>query len=809
MLLPTPKRPRVDRDEDGPATTDQESFRSDKVGQIATTSLHERDSVDHSVRVPFPSFVEPVSGSASGCAGDTNRARHSGSVGSDDSVNSGSQSNSPQHQENDDAVDYPDSNDDMDNLSELSNLSGLSEEAWQPVAGPISWVQRQMVMGQDPRVILQELIPPDTDIPEDYDQLKLWKIIINLLSEPPPREKLPNINTLEDVVQLMRDCNKIIVLTGAGVSVSCGIPDFRSRDGIYARLAKDFPNLPDPQAMFDIDFFQSDQRPFFKFAKEIYPGQFEPSLCHKFIRLLETQGKLLRNYTQNIDTLEKVAGVHRVIECHGSFATATCMVCKYKVDAEELRKDIFDQVIPRCPRCPPEAPLAVMKPDIVFFGESLPGEFHRQMAADKNECDLLIVIGSSLKVRPVALIPNSLPGNVPQIIINREPLTKRLTFDVELLGNCDDIISELCKRLGDTWDHLALAGPPAQQVLLSDLPDPRHQIGCPEFHPEDTGAVSHIKKEDRKLRGDLLEHNADSGLGDVETVSSTEVLRSYNSKGFSRSGSSSVSSDDRYERLSSSDSGVEPSTCIVPSQREPSLTDVSSACTSCGEGSTPHDSDRINVQGVSNGAGCSEAMSSGLSVDEAANRRTESGTCSNKDSRHCESERAKHPAHHHSEPDSTSEGHTPRKRTHSHMSDGGETKMNLDRESQKDNAHCSHTDTIEEMRRMWIPRRRLSMSTRIDENCFLFVPPNRYIFRGAEVYPDDSGSDSDESGDESLPSTPSQIGDTDTPPVTDNNLEDEEQADVSHVTNHENLAQQPCDNVPLPSEVSSSSSSLE
>lgn len=65
------------------------------------------------------------------------------------------------------------------------------------------------------------------------------------------------------------------------VSVSCGIPDFRSRDGIYARLAVDFPDLPDPQAMFDIHYFRRDPRPFFKFAREIYPGQFTPSLCHR------------------------------------------------------------------------------------------------------------------------------------------------------------------------------------------------------------------------------------------------------------------------------------------------------------------------------------------------------------------------------------------------------------------------------------------------------------------------------------------------------------------------------------------------
>ena len=124
-----------------------------------------------------------------------------------------------------------------------------------------------------------------------------------MVSEPPRRKKLPEINTLADVVELIRKSQKIIILTGAGVSVSCGIPDFRSRNGIYARLAVDFPDLPDPQAMFDIHYFRKDPRPFFKFAKEIYPGQFEPSPCHKFIKSVENHGKLLRNYTQNIGKL--------------------------------------------------------------------------------------------------------------------------------------------------------------------------------------------------------------------------------------------------------------------------------------------------------------------------------------------------------------------------------------------------------------------------------------------------------------------------------------------------------------------------
>lgn len=127
----------------------------------------------------------------------------------------------------------------------------------------------------------------------------------------------------------------------------------------------------------------------------------------------------------------KVVGIQNVVQCHGSFATATCMVCKHRVDAEVIRNDIFAQQIPMCPKCSisglsaepvastssdqiPDTP-SIMKPDIVFFGEGLGNEFHDAVAKDKNEVDLLIMIGSSLKVRPVALIPSSIDPSVPQV----------------------------------------------------------------------------------------------------------------------------------------------------------------------------------------------------------------------------------------------------------------------------------------------------------------------------------------------------------------------------------------------------------
>lgn len=288
----------------------------------------------------------------------------------------------------------------------------------------------------------------------------LSKVVQKFLRQ---RKKLPNVNTLEDVVKLLRESKNIMVLTGAGVSVSCGIPDFRSENGIYSRLSEF--DLDDPQDMFDINYFRDCPEVFYSFAKEIYPSNFVPSPSHYFVKLLEEKGKLLRNYTQNIDTLEQAAGIKNVLQCHGSFATASCIMCDYKVDGNEIKDDILNQRVSYCPKCTTtgddddigESSVSIMKPDIVFFGEKLPPEFDQSFPRDREKVDLLIVMGSSLKVAPVSEIMGQIPHRVPQIVINRTPI-KHMQFDVQLLGDCDIIIPELCRMLGWELVHEKLPG---------------------------------------------------------------------------------------------------------------------------------------------------------------------------------------------------------------------------------------------------------------------------------------------------------------------------------------------------------------
>ncbi|KAL8666573.1 MAG: hypothetical protein Q9202_001371 [Teloschistes flavicans] len=296
------------------------------------------------------------------------------------------------------------------------------------------------------------------------------------------RNKLPQYSTIDDAVHLLRKSKNIIVLTGAGISTSLGIPDFRSKDtGLYSQLQH--LGLSDPQEVFDISIFWEDPSIFYSVAKDILPSTRKFSPTHAFIKLLQDKGKLLTNFTQNIDNLESHAGIlpEKLIQCHGSFATATCVECEYQVKGEEIFDDIKAGRIPRCDRCirtlrqykpfgikrkRSTNGLAMSKkkrqnyedstdeeeydPDITFFGEDLPENFHNRLVQhDKDLVDLVLVIGTSLKVAPVSEVSGFLPPETPQIYISRE----HIDFDIDMLGECDTVVTELCRRLGWDFQH--------------------------------------------------------------------------------------------------------------------------------------------------------------------------------------------------------------------------------------------------------------------------------------------------------------------------------------------------------------------
>lgn len=207
-------------------------------------------------------------------------------------------------------------------------------------------------------------------------------------------------------------------------------------------------NLPYPEAVFDISYFRNNPLPFYTLAHELYPGTYRPSIAHSFIRLLSDKGLLLKLFTQNIDSLEREAGVpdEKIVEAHGSFARQRCIDCGTPYPDDQMKETIAKKDVPYCltPQCN-----GLVKPDIVFFGEQLPAEFfkNRELPA---VADLCIVLGTSLTVQPFASLPGFCSEGVPRVLINSEQVGSlgSRPDDVLLLGDCDAGVRELASALG-------------------------------------------------------------------------------------------------------------------------------------------------------------------------------------------------------------------------------------------------------------------------------------------------------------------------------------------------------------------------
>ncbi|CAG9325031.1 unnamed protein product [Blepharisma stoltei] len=247
---------------------------------------------------------------------------------------------------------------------------------------------------------------------------------------------------------------KIAVMTGSGISVKAGIHDFRTpTTGLYAQIED--PDLPFPEAIFDLNYFKLDPEPFYRISPNLITTNKIPTLTHYFLKLLEDQGILLMCYTQNIDSLEKKAGLSskKLVQAHGNVDHSHCTSCKKDYPISELRQHMLSKQPAFC-ECG-----GTIKPDIVFFGEKLPQEFH-----SKSElilyADLLLIIGTSLTAYPFASLAQMVSPNTPRIVINKGGYNafaqNGFKFDSEMKrdiffdGDCDEIISDIVK---DTqWD---------------------------------------------------------------------------------------------------------------------------------------------------------------------------------------------------------------------------------------------------------------------------------------------------------------------------------------------------------------------
>ncbi|MBM4333746.1 MAG: NAD-dependent deacylase [Deltaproteobacteria bacterium] len=247
---------------------------------------------------------------------------------------------------------------------------------------------------------------------------------------------------IQKVADLIRQSEKVIVFTGAGVSTESGIPDFRSPGGVWQKY--------NPEDFYYQKFISSEEsrEKYWKMSREFYEPlkNAQPNAAHRSIVELEKMGKLDCVITQNVDNLHQRAGnsPEKVIELHGTAISVSCLTCRKKYAREEIQSRLLRGVrVPKCDQCG-----GILKPDTVSFGQSMPPRETEEAFHRARNCDLMIVIGSSLAVQPAAAIPlEARESGAKLVIINRDPTYHDSYADVVIHGSAGEVMSKILNRL--------------------------------------------------------------------------------------------------------------------------------------------------------------------------------------------------------------------------------------------------------------------------------------------------------------------------------------------------------------------------
>ncbi len=244
---------------------------------------------------------------------------------------------------------------------------------------------------------------------------------------------------IDFAADLIRVSKHPVLLTGAGLSTPSGIPDFRSTGtGLWSR--------DEPMEVASLSTFRTAPERFFEWfhplASQIYNAG--PNPAHLALARLEKAGRICCIITQNIDMLHQKAGSKSVIEMHGTMGTLTCTQC-YHRDETALYMDAFVEKgsIPRCPKC-----RQILKPDVILFGEQLPQAAWYKAQQEARQCDLMLVVGSSLEVLPVAGLPmQALDRGAHLIIVNNAPTYINIRADVVFTEDVAVIVPAIAEKV--------------------------------------------------------------------------------------------------------------------------------------------------------------------------------------------------------------------------------------------------------------------------------------------------------------------------------------------------------------------------
>ena len=234
--------------------------------------------------------------------------------------------------------------------------------------------------------------------------------------------------------QALKNSRKLVLLTGAGVSTSAGIPDFRSANGIYDQIKG--VHYSGEEAL-SIDFLNREPELFYRnFIEHLYYPEAQPSPVHRFIAQLENPNRQVTVLTQNIDGLHQSAGSHHVVELHGSalrFKTADGKIVDHReVELEESALRYKGELV---------------RPDIVLYGEALDMKAIGAAVSALQEADTLLVLGTSLRVYPVAGLPAYFMGRT-KLLVNKEATPLDGSFDLVIHSSLEELLPRLTKDLG-------------------------------------------------------------------------------------------------------------------------------------------------------------------------------------------------------------------------------------------------------------------------------------------------------------------------------------------------------------------------
>lgn len=254
---------------------------------------------------------------------------------------------------------------------------------------------------------------------------------------------MATVGSVELLAEALTRSEKAVVLTGAGISVPSGIPDFRTPEtGLWENV--------NPMEVAHIDVFMGDPERFWSYYATRFAtlGDRRPNAAHHAVVELERRGLIDAVITQNIDRLHTAAGSKDVIEVHGSIEHSRCLTCGSSYQLESVRRaaEAAEDGVPRCEACPAAPPL---KPDVVLFGEMLPEEALQRAFALAGSADLMIAIGSSLVVHPVAALPGQTlaAGGKLAIVTQGETPYDAEAF-IKLDGDVEAELDSLLSALG-------------------------------------------------------------------------------------------------------------------------------------------------------------------------------------------------------------------------------------------------------------------------------------------------------------------------------------------------------------------------